>query len=124
MSLRKTAVLPEFLKRLAGLLRSRVRSLAGVTTPDRLAAPHPAPVPALHEEDAALIQYTSRSTGDGSMATDGNEGDRANVTAPASPMSDATSVTTKAAPMRSRTTIPHSTRGRQTPGVPWAQVGA
>ncbi|HSE93703.1 MAG TPA: AMP-binding protein, partial [Methylomirabilota bacterium] len=51
-------------ERLAGLLRSRVRSLAGVTTPDRLAAPRLAPVPALHEEDAALIQYTSGSTGD------------------------------------------------------------
>ena len=51
-------------ERVAGLLRARVRSLGGVTTLPRLSA-SPAPTPAsVAADDAALIQYTSGSTGD------------------------------------------------------------
>jgi 1-acyl-sn-glycerol-3-phosphate acyltransferase len=48
----------------AGFLRARVRSLRGVVTLARLAAGAPAAPPALGPDDAALIQYTSGSTGD------------------------------------------------------------
>lgn len=51
-------------ERIAGLLRARVRSLAGVTTLERLAGAPAAPPPAVGAEDPALIQYTSGSTGD------------------------------------------------------------
>jgi 1-acyl-sn-glycerol-3-phosphate acyltransferase len=51
-------------ERVAGLLRARVRSLAGVTTLARLAAAEAAAVPAAGADDPALIQYTSGSTGD------------------------------------------------------------
>ena len=51
-------------ERVAVLLRARVRSLAGVTTLERLAAAPAGAVPALGPDDPALIQYTSGSTGD------------------------------------------------------------
>jgi len=51
-------------ERVAGLLLPRVRSLAGVTTLESL-PPAPATPPArIGSDDAALIQYTSGSTGD------------------------------------------------------------
>jgi 1-acyl-sn-glycerol-3-phosphate acyltransferase len=51
-------------ERVAGLLRPRVRSLAEVTTLERLAPALAVPAPALGPDDPALIQYTSGSTGD------------------------------------------------------------
>ncbi|HEU4367514.1 MAG TPA: AMP-binding protein [Methylomirabilota bacterium] len=51
-------------QRVAGLLRPRVRSLAGVTTLEGLAPAPAAPPPGLGPDDPALIQYTSGSTGD------------------------------------------------------------
>jgi fatty-acyl-CoA synthase len=51
-------------ERVAALLRARVRSLSGVTTLERLAAAPAVPLPAVGPDDAALIQYTSGSTGD------------------------------------------------------------
>ncbi len=49
---------------LAGLLGRRAPSLHEVTTPDSLAAPGAAVTPRQAPDDAALIQYTSGSTGD------------------------------------------------------------
>jgi len=51
-------------ERLAALLRARVRSLVGVVTPDHLAASDTPALPPREPRDAALIQYTSGSTGD------------------------------------------------------------
>jgi acyl carrier protein len=51
-------------ERVASLLRARVRSLAGVTTLDRLPPSATTPVPTIGPEETALIQYTSGSTGD------------------------------------------------------------
>jgi 1-acyl-sn-glycerol-3-phosphate acyltransferase len=51
-------------ERVAGLLRAHVRSLAGVTTLERLPPAPPGPWPAVGTDDPALIQYTSGSTGD------------------------------------------------------------
>ena len=51
-------------ERVAGLLRPRVRSLAAVTTLRDLPPAHAAPTPGVGADDAALIQYTSGSTGD------------------------------------------------------------
>jgi 1-acyl-sn-glycerol-3-phosphate acyltransferase len=48
----------------AGLLRPRLRSLAGVTTLERLRPAPPPAGPAPGSEARALIQYTSGSTGD------------------------------------------------------------
>ncbi|HET7344211.1 MAG TPA: AMP-binding protein, partial [Methylomirabilota bacterium] len=50
--------------RVAGLLRPRVRSLAAVTTLRELPPARDAPMPDVGADDAALIQYTSGSTGD------------------------------------------------------------
>jgi fatty-acyl-CoA synthase len=51
-------------ERVAGLLASRVTSLRGVLTASDLALPvTPVPMPGASEGDAALIQYTSGSTG-------------------------------------------------------------
>ncbi len=52
-------------ERVAGLLRSRIPSLADVAVVDRLAL-HGAAAPPLHlrQDDSALIQYTSGSTGE------------------------------------------------------------
>ncbi len=51
-------------ERVAGLLRPRVPSLRGVTTPEQLAAPGVPPLAQdLTADDPALIQYTSGSTG-------------------------------------------------------------
>ena len=52
------------IERVAGLLRARVRSLAGVTTLERLPPAPPGPWPTAGPDDPALIQYTSGSTGD------------------------------------------------------------
>jgi 1-acyl-sn-glycerol-3-phosphate acyltransferase len=52
-------------ERMAGLLRSRVPSLEDVTSVDQIARPdRAAPGRRLAPDDAALIQYTSGSTGD------------------------------------------------------------
>jgi fatty-acyl-CoA synthase len=51
-------------ERVAGLLRPRVRSLAGVVTLEALAPGVAGPPPELGPDDPALIQYTSGSTGD------------------------------------------------------------
>ena len=51
-------------ERVAGLLRARVPSLRGVTTLSRLPSAPTVPPPTILGDDAALIQYTSGSTGD------------------------------------------------------------